>query len=478
MRDFADFGQLMLETITLLPDHKGIARHSLLILFAFLVVMLGCALFSPAALRKALVLDPLTPATLARIEYFWDTRHYSNLVMKMECVAFYPLWPSLVRLVFAPASHVAAAQSLVLASWLLFLVGIPLLVTAFRRSVKDSQLAWMAVLLFTVNPMGIFRIIGYTEALFAVLSALLMLLLYKKPNRASQAYVLLGIFGLSLLLSLTRPILVQGAVAAFGALVILIAVQTANGPSRTGEGWAARVGTTLGQNRYSVAATAALIVGFGAGYAIYGSYCHATTGEFFRPFTQQSSWGKKVGFQPWLLVLPRSPYEDLLALYFPVILLFLAGILVFCNVQNERPPKCEVHLLPLNRSVMLAAEPTVWFVVHLGRLAFWRRPAPSKLPAEAVSEHEAIAHFSQSYLFWFALFVALAHSALAFLTQQNLGSLARFIFGQPFFFLALAMLATTVEPQKRLLPFKALMAASCLFLVIQWIKFGNDNWLG
>ena len=48
----------------------------------------------------------------------------------------------------------------------------------------------------------------------------------------------------------------------------------------------------------------------------------------------------------------------------------------------------------------------------------------------------------ESYTFWFALYFACSHSAIVFLTQDRLVSLGRYIFGQPFVFLALGYLLT------------------------------------
>jgi hypothetical protein len=58
----------------------------------------------------------------------------------------------------------------------------------------------------------------------------------------------------------------------------------------------------------------------------------------------------------------------------------------------------------------------------------------------------------KNYLFWFCVYFPVFHSVLIFFTRDRLYSLGRYIFGVPFFFVALGYLCCCVPGKKRIKP--------------------------
>jgi hypothetical protein len=90
----------------------------------------------------------------------------------------------------------------------------------------------------------------------------------------------------------------------------------------------------------------------------------------------------------------------------------------------------------------------------------------------------SLPNWANSYGFWFALYFAASHSAIVFLTQDRLVSLGRYIFAQPFLFFALGSLYPHLDRRHQRLLGPTLMGVSSLYLIHQWIRYGNHQWLG
>ena len=159
-----------------------------------------------------------TPAKL-----FYDIEHYSNLAINPTCNAFYPLWPWLISKLGNPKTVDDAAFYFRIVGSLLSLISIPLFILLLKQHVKSYKITFLVVALYAMNPLSVFRMIGYTEGIFSVISLIFLILLsnLKLTTKISikLIYILLSVFILSLLLSLTRPFLLQVTFSASFALI-------------------------------------------------------------------------------------------------------------------------------------------------------------------------------------------------------------------------------------------------------------------
>lgn len=423
----------------------------------------------PQAADKALFLTPLTPAKLAVYGSYWDTGHYAALATKPQCEAFYPLWPGLIRLLFAPTDAVAATMDLFHSTWVLALVGLPPVYVALRRLSGDTMAALAVLVLYSVNPYAIFRVLGYTEALFAIEAALMVLLLQRWQDGRRGVWTMTAIAAMTALISVTRPMLPQIFAAALLALLAVTLARRTLRPEAENPGLLRDI-----LARKDLMWLVGLILAASvAGYASYGLYCLHETGDFLYPFADQRRWGKKVGLYLWNLIWPFAGHNEFMGLYFPVLLLLVA----IWRLGLSRPGRARAswRILPVWASLPLATEPSIWLGVHAAYLGaqVWR-PAlrgPAR-PAEAAPA------WAESFSFWFCLFIAGAHGALILLTDRHLQSLARFIFGQPYFFFALASLAPMVPQRWRGFAFGFGFIASALLLIGIWGLYARNDWIG
>ena len=144
---------------------------------------------------------------------FFDVGHYSNLAINPNCNAFYPLWPWLISKLGKPQiPDDAAFYSRVIGS-LLSLISVPLFLLLLKQSIKSYKITFLVVALYAINPLSVFRMIGYTEGIFSVFSLIFLILLnnLKITSKISIKFIsiLISIFIFSFLLSLTRPFLIQ-----------------------------------------------------------------------------------------------------------------------------------------------------------------------------------------------------------------------------------------------------------------------------
>jgi hypothetical protein len=235
------------------------------------------------------------------------------------------------------------------------------------------------------------------------------------------------------------------------------------------------------QHRSSLFISFCLIVGAIVGYSIYGYFCWNHSGDFFGPFNQQKAWNKSFGFRPWLLLTSKSPLQDLLGLYFPVLLWFIAIGNLLDWVQVYKMPRLDWGKV----SCLLQAYPPLWLVYqswHHYRDRQNQLVKSTNNYTQGKGEPRRSFMFMESYIFWFSLYFSCAHSAIVFLTQDRLVSLGRYIFGQPFIFLALGYLFIDLKhylkPQQRSFYLYTLMGCSTVFLIDQWVSYGANKWLG
>jgi len=467
----------MLSSFFSLLKRSSLVVHSLIVLGSFWTVTVVAMGINPQSFWKFIKVPTEVPLTTSSLSYYWDIQAYAQLALEPECSAFYPLWPTLIRLGLHPTTIVEAAQDFLQVATLLSILSVPFVLALFRQAFQSERLALGIALLYSLSPLAIFRVIGYTESLFSFLGILLLLLIQQVPSPRLAPWIVLGVGVLSAFLALLRPTLPQMIGSSIGALVTLI-----------GLAWATHHGVTqdlpahdrqtdnlsfqqVFQQRHPlvIPTTIALILGTIVGYSFYGSFCWSTTNDFFAPFSQQSFWNKSLGFRPWLLFTSRSPLLDLWSLYLPPLL--------WVSALGQVGQALGYLKLPFLRGGLggwiLAFYPPLWILLQtwgrsMKQLFFWETPHPSTpLPP-----------WGTDYSFWFALYFSISHGVICFLTQDRLVSLGRYIFAQPFVFVALGCLYPHLDHRHQRFLWPMLLGLSSLYLLDQWIRYGYHQWLG
>lgn len=449
-------------------------KSSLLVCSAFLLCAMLGMLINPDAFHKffspvQLVPDAVPPSRSR--SYYWDVQAYAEMVLSNRCLAFYPLWPMLIRFLFHPQTIEQATHSLLVVSTVIFLISVPLLIWVFTTAFDNQYLALLLVLAFTVSPIAIFRVIGYTESLFTDLSVIFICVCLAKPRWLEQVQLAL-IFVLTFLMSLTRPILLPFAFASVLALGTIffwesLKLETTN--------WINLL-TKIKQYVREIQLTFTICIAALLGYSIYGFFCLRSRGSFFAPFTDQKLWGTKLGLHLELLLFPKSPLIDLLGLYFPLLVWLIAFILLYWKIKNEAPlvwiPKSPLwNALFLYPPLLILAN-----IVNYFRLK--NKPAEVAGSLTKLVTADYTETLSSNYIFWFSVYFPVFHSVIIFLTRDRLYSLGRYIFGVPFFFLALGYLCCCIPGKKTYQALWGLIVISAIALVEQWVNYGQNKWLG
>ena len=227
-----------------------------------------------------------------------------------------------------------------------------------------------------------------------------------------------------------------------------------------------------------------MLVGCAAGYSIYGFQCISDGGTFFQPFTSQSTdWDKSLGIRPWFLLSSRSPIFDLWGLYYPVALLMMgaAEIIPYINkITNALSLRYQWYgplflaYPPLAIIIAITTRVTTRFTDRSLRRKQLRQPAVAFLTPLKSEKYR--------YLFFYCIAFSASHSIIVFLTQENyLYSLGRYIFGQPYFYIAISIYLPIIEqrsPSKANLIASSAIAASALLLLSQALNYGRGEWIG
>ncbi|MFN5139678.1 MAG: hypothetical protein ACK6CP_18105 [Pseudanabaena sp.] len=427
-------------------------------------IILGFALFTAIAI----IINPHIFTSFlsnAPSKLFYDVGHYSNLVIHPTCNAFYPLWPWLVSKIGTPKTVDDAAFYFRIVGSSLSLITIPLFIFLLKQNIKSYKITFLVVALYAMNPLSVFRMIGYTEGIFSVLSLIFLSLItnLKATSKISIKFILttISIFVFSCFLSLTRPFLIQSIFSAIFALAsILIITKLQNNENF---------------NKYfrSYGITTFFIC-FGAviGYCVYGYYCLQSRGDFFAPFHDQKAWGKQLGIYSQLFFIPLTS-ADFTAIYLPVIAVITA--LFICISVNI---KKLIFITPkIWQWILLFAYPPA-FMAFYG-MDFKRVNSSDRLTNfKEVNLTQASNNISTSYIFWFCIYFALIHSIIIVFSDQKLTSLRRFIFGTPYFFVAIAYISNCFPTRKVTKLLLWLLGFSSIWLVQYWLDYANDVWIG
>jgi hypothetical protein len=438
----------------------------LIICGAFILCAAVGMLICPEAFHKFFFTSQLGPEVYQRSQsYYWDVKLYAYKALNPNCDAFYPLWPFIIRTLFHPQTIEQAAHEFLSVATTLFFLSTCLLFWVFKTGLGSLYLSFLLVLAYTVNPMAIFRVIGYTESLFATLSTIFIWICLPQA-KLNEKLKLVFIFAITFLMALTRPVLIQilfSSIAALGTIITfeLLKLQTL---SRR------HVFAVLNQNILFVKKTITIWVSSLLGYSLYGSFCLRTRGNFFASFQDQKFWGKKLGIHLDLLFFPKSLLFDLLGLYLPLILLLISITFVYFKVIQREPYIYSPKSIGWN---LLFFYPPLLIILYIVNYLKYQ-----KLKVNNLTILDYTNNLSSNYIFWFCIYFATIHSIIVFFTQDRLFSLARFIFALPFFFLAVGYLYLCIPGKTKYNLLLWFIGISAISLIQQWMNYGQNKWLG
>jgi hypothetical protein len=396
---------------------------------------------------------------------FFDVEHYSNLAINPTCNAFYPLWPWLINKLGKPQIPDNAAFYFRVIGSLLSLISVPLFLLLLKQNIKSYKITFLAVALYAINPLSVFRMIGYTEGIFSVFSLIFLILLsnLKITSKISIKFIsiLISIFVFSFLLSLTRPFLVQGIFSSILALASTLVINKFQNNVNLKKHFITYGITTL-----------MICLGALFGYCVYGYYCLQSRGDFFAPFHDQKAWGKQLGIYPQLFFVPLTS-ADFIAIYLPAIALIMSWLI--CISINIR--KLIFATPKIWQLVLLFAYPPAFLAFYcadLKKINFSDKPTMLK----EINLTQSAKNISINYVFWFCIYFALIHSIIIVFSDQKLTSLRRFIFGTPYFFVAIAYISNCFPTRKVTKLLLWLLGFSGIGLVQYWLDYSNDVWIG
>jgi hypothetical protein len=409
------------------------------------------------------------PPQLPHRSYYWDVEHYASKALNNVCNAFYPLWSLIIRFLFHPQTLEQAAHYCLILATILSIVSIFPTVWVFEQALEQKYLALLLVLSYYLNPMSIFRVIGYTESLFSVFIIIFIsAFVYQKHiNQLLKIFILCSI---AFLMCLTRPVLIQILFSALASLVTIVLLENLKKQLNSNN---LLVSFAF---KHEIKITVGICVSAVLGYSVYGLSCLKSRGNFFAPFQDQQYWGKSLGLHLELLFLPKAPLFDLLGLYLPLMVWGLAITLVYLKL-NEKEPFVFVPKSP-SWNILILYPPLliILYVFNFIRLKKKELTSESKLKQLKISEYTKT--LSTNYLFWFCVYFPVAHSVIVILTQDRLFSLSRFVFAVPFFFLAVGYLCRCIPSKKTSNAVVWFILISAIALVQQWVNYGKDEWLG
>ncbi len=234
--------------------------------------------------------------------------------------------------------------------------------------------------------------------------------------------------------------------------------------------------TAINKYTQEIKITLTLWVSSFLGYSIYGLFCWQARGDFFAPFKDQKQWGTKLGLHLELLLFPKSQFFDLLGLYFPLMVLLIAFIIVYIKIKDInlvlwQPKSTLWNLLFLYPPLLILTYIFNWFY-----LKNKSQEKDSSLKKVITSDYSQ--NLSGNYIFWFCVYFPVIHSLIIFFTRDRLYSLGRYIFGVPFFFIALGYLCCCIPGKKAYQTLWWLIGISGVALVEQWVNYGQNKWLG
>ncbi|MEH2068456.1 MAG: mannosyltransferase family protein [Nostoc sp.] len=429
--------------------------------FSFWKQILLALLFYIVCSSIGILVSPNGIAKLAVQEgkefQYWDAIHYVNLGLNPRCQAFYPLWSQINHL-FVPENPVVGLRYAFILCNILFVLSLPIILFVLRKVIKSESLSFITLILYVLNPNSIFHSIGYTESLFSFWAIISVVALLFPTSVLWNSILAVSV----ILMSVSRPSLVQLLFASFSALICVF----------LGSYLESETYSQIRQWKKYIIPTGLIAICAIVGYSIYGIYCLLSTGNFLAPFQAQIKWGRTLQLRPLFLLFPRSLLNDLHGLYFPFILLLLAIILIYFHAKRKQI------------SLYVPKHPLLWITLFYPPIAIliyfirsWQLTKAGKITPQSVTP--TIGQLQTNYVFFFSLFVCIANAGIGFLAASGyLYSLARFVFATPFFFIAFGMLIDHLDTPKTREFLYGCILVSGLGLVEQWYRWGNNHWVG
>ncbi|OUL32510.1 mannosyltransferase [Nostoc sp. T09] len=441
------------------------------------IIFILCAavgmLIYPEAFHKFFSVSRLfreIPPVAPHKSYYWDVEAYAEMAINPTCKAFYPLWPFLIRNIFHPQTIEQAAHCFLVSATFLFFISTFLFFWLLQIALQSFYLAFLLGLAYAINPMAIFRVIGYTESLFTFFS-IFFIWICLSQLKINENLKLSFLFFITFLMSLTRPILIQIFFSTTAAMFTISIWESYSSKKN----YTSNILTNLQKFQHELKLSLTIWISALLGYAAYGSFCLKNRGDFFAPFHDQSHWGKSFGLHLELLFFPKTLLIDLLGLYLPLIILCLS--LTFVYLKLIQP---ELHIfVPKFRlwwNILFLYPPLLLFWYLFNYLRVNKNKLHNSFKALTLSNHSQ--NLAKSYIFWVCIYFTVAHSAIIFLTQGSLFSLGRYVFAMPFLFVAIGYLYRCIPGKTKYNNLFCLILISAIMLIQQWVRYGQDKWLG
>jgi hypothetical protein len=441
-----------------------------LFVFCFLIAIL----FEPNTFHKffsAISLEAIENSKEIKDKagYYYDVTAYAVMVIKNKCLAFYPMVPWITRYLFNPQGFEQAVIGLKVISSICFVIGIPLFYYLCEKISKNQNISLLVTLLFTISPMAIFRVIGYTEGVFSLFCMMLIWLI--NNLNTSKRFIYLFTFILVFVMSLCRPVTLQLAFSSLTSLAIIVLIEKLRSSSEQQN----FISGDKDKHRHLMYLSLVIIFAALLGYCVYGSICLELRGDFLAPFNDQKLWGKSLGFYPQIFWSLEYPLFEQMSLYFPIFLLIGVCICLYTFVNQ-----ISIDVFIPSSSIgwcLLSLYPSIFLVVYILKF-FVVKSKRNKLISVNLYKSLQAKELFDSYTFWFCLSFVMSHIIVNLLTSDKIYSLARFTFSLPFFFVVLIYILRNLRYKGIDNFLKWFVFVEAIALVEQWIRYGKNQWLG
>lgn len=395
---------------------------------------------------------------------YHDLNQFISLAKDLRCSAFYPLWPFLIKN-FSYITSINLHLSSITLSITFGLISLFYGINNIDKLSINKKLSKLLSYIYVLSPMTVFFFVGYTEAIFSLQSWILISLIIKFKNLNSFKLAhYLYLFFICILIGLTRSTILQTIFASFGSL-ILIKLKY-NSLSKKDINFKRLIKICF-----------FIIGGCLFGYTIIGIICSSSGEGFFAPFSYQSiGWDKSLGFRPSFLFNSRSPIIDLWGLYYP----FLIFAVYLVDFSTFRIRFENISLSIYKNLPITLIYPPLGVLISILKKSDRKFICSKNLLVNQIKSDDI--YFEENeFLFLYCILFAMSHSLICFFTQENyLYSLGRYVFGQPYFYVALSIF---INSKKRILlnnPKITLALAlfiSVVYLIRNFIDFGNSKLL-
>ncbi len=425
------------------------------ILFLFILVIPSSVLINSEILQRF--------AGIHISNKYNDLNHYLSLAENLRCSAFYPLWPLLIKS-FSHLKFINLHLSAVTLSITFGLISLFIGINTITKLSVNQKSSTILSYIYVLSPMTVFFFVGYTEAFFSLLSWIAISMIIKFYNNDSFEFShFLSLFLIYTLLSLTRATMVQTIFSSFGSLILIKLNNSSPNDNQL-------------NFKKLIKFSVCMITGCLFGYLLIGIFCSVSGEGFLAPFAYQKEWGKSLGFRPLFLLNTRSPVIDLWGLYYPF--LIFASYLVDFSVLRIKFEKLSL-LIYQNFPITLIYPPLGLLISILKKSD--RKLIRSKKFLINLSQADDLYFQENEFLFLYCILFSISHSLICFFTQEQfLYSLGRYVFGQPYFYVAFAILINSkrrmlVNNPKIILTFSLII--SILYLIKNFVDFGDSKLL-